>query len=293
MIFSSFVDNKKKYIIQSFIWLTALKKRACIDSSQIHLCFSNEVDKKVIEYFENLGILISFGNTVDKRSLPLNKLNQIKFLQKKRYKKIIISDTDIVFEKSSLKWLSKKYIIGANLFVGRPPYKIFNELIKIFNITNDNCLRELSKSRQIEENFSLANNILGSIYSIDGEYFLDIANDWEEISHMCLENIDFIKPYERNIDQIAMTLALEKQNILSTILSPTLNVTPKNKNLFVFDNDIESIDAIHFHEDFSMKTGFLQAEDSAHFLVKEKIESINKDLSDNGIGDFIEILSKL
>ena len=293
MIFSSFVDNRKKYLIQSFIWVTALKKRACIESSQIHLCFSNDVDKKVTEYFANLGILISSGDTIDKRSKPLNKLNQLKFLQKKRYKKIILSDTDIVFEKSALNWLSKKYIIGANLFVGRPPYRVFNELMEIFNIRNDNCFRELSQSRQIEENFSLANNILGSIYSIDGEYFLNLSKDWEEISHMCLEKIDLIKPYERNIDQIAMTLAIEKQNILSTILSPTLNVTPKNKNLFIFDGDIESIDALHFHEDFSMETGFLQAQDTSHFLVKERIESINKDLSNNGIGDFMEIISKI
>lgn len=293
MIFSSFVDNSKKYLIQSFIWVTALKKRACIESSQIHLCFSNDVDKKVTEYFANLGLLISFGDTIDKRSKPLNKLNQLKFLKKKRYKKIILSDTDIVFEKSALNWLSKKYIIGANLFVGRPPYRVFKELIKIFNISNDNCFRELSDSRKIEENFSLANNILGSIYSIDGEYFSDLSNDWEEISYMCLEKIDFIKPYERNIDQIAMTLAIEKQNILSTILSPTLNVTPRNKNLFIFDSDIESIDALHFHEDFSMETGLLQSQDTSHSLVKERIESINRDLSNNGIEDFIEIISKI
>ena len=293
MIFSSFVDNSKKYLIQSFIWVTALKKRACIESSQIHLCFSNDVDKKVTEYFANLGLLISFGDTIDKRSKPLNKLNQLKFLKKKRYKKIILSDTDIVFEKSALNWLSKKYIIGANLFVGRPPYRVFKELIKTFNISNDSCFRELSDSRKIEENFSLANNILGSIYSIDGEYFSDLSNDWEEISYMCLEKIDFIKPYERNIDQIAMTLAIEKQNILSTILSPTLNVTPRNKNLFIFDSDIESIDALHFHEDFSMETGLLQSQDTSHSLIKERIESINRDLSNNGIEDFIEIISKI
>lgn len=297
--FSSYVDNSRKYLIQGFIWAMSLKHITGINSSNIYLCLNEKIEREVIDFYIASGVKrenIFFGKTISEESLPINKINQIDHFKNKNFSKIIFSDTDMIFQDNFLDWLGYQYAIGANMFVSRPPMKIFKSLMSKFNIAK----RRSYVFGAIDKNdypMTLANNIIGSVYVIDGKKYDEICNSWKDYCYKCLKNISLINGFERNIDQIAMTLALEDLDILATRLCQEVNIGPNVDFLRPAPKDEFKYGFMfygyHFHDFLSLDTGLVEHSQKSHKAIKEFVADINKMLNEKKVADFIALLNKL
>jgi hypothetical protein len=297
VLYSCFVDNKEKYLIEAFAWSEMLNKFLGVPYENIHICFHENVNQNIINYFALKNINITTGKTFDKRSLPLNKLNQSIFKNYSGYDFVVISDTDVSYTSLIEHWFSKSYDIQACMFLSRPHISIFKELYKKANIQL-NIVRGMKDPRTSEHKnyrhyrtLTPRNNFCGGTYIINTDKIDLIFKKWHEYAEFCIENITIFDGFERNIDQVSMTMAIDSLNLSARELPLYFNIGPGTKVIEDIDENIPLIGAYHFHTALT-KEKKLVAKEETNKKLKNLIDNLNKAMPDEEWNRYIQMINE-
>ncbi len=275
--YSCYVDNQRKFQVQSLRFIYSLNKIG-VDASDIYITANSECPK---EYFsalsDKLKVSVTIRDNFTNISKPANKWLQIDSQFPEQYTHLILNDCDKYYYSFNSNWADDS--IRACKFVPRPTFTIFEKIFKHYNFNPPRFYLDNPDPRsELKDKRNYVNNHNGGMLIIPIGKLNKLTERWKYYIDNLLDNISLLEDCVRNLDQVAFACAMEDLGSDINHLPKSLDIALGVQNIEYYLNDYikhgQLILHIHADED---EFGMIKHRSTTDKKLVELVNRINLD----------------
>jgi len=273
--FSFVVDALELHYFQAELLLYSLEQNSGVAK-----------DKIIVQCIE--GVSPSFFNFLEKNNYAYNvikpyldgkycnKLQQLNFFVNNNSEEcegVVLMDTDMVVT-STLEKLCGDCFLAKTVDAPNPPIEI---LEKIYNAASISVPNIVQSDWDVEKNETYSGNFNGGLYYIPQRYLEIVNNEWKYWAEFLYarEELFSKKAYFIHVDQIAMSLVINSNNIEYETLDANYNCPVHFESPLSSLDETQPIKIIHYHRELN-RFGFLKENKIKNHHILNSLQSFNK-----------------
>lgn len=253
---SFIVDRDPVFAYQGWHLAHSLMKHFDLSTSEIHVQFTPDVPREVIDEFRVLGCgihqLHRFGD-----GRFCNKLAQWENLCGSDAEQFIFLDTDMICLENFGSWLPRQAVAGKVVDLDNPPLDLLDSIFEQVGFENRPPVVPVDSG----DAMTYLGNCNGGLYSVSAQFAEQLFTAWKRHALNLIANIQSLREAgrENHVDQIAFCLAMHETKLPFCPL-------PSNVNYFVhfsgshryYDPKLP-IALLHYHNQLLNVLGLLES----------------------------------
>jgi hypothetical protein len=225
--YSCFVDvnSKDKFEKECLRFVWSLIENIGVSKSDIFITCDRNVSEGFKRILKNtIGLPnIAFVERFTSVSPPANKWLQLGSFNFDGYDYVIVNDCDKVYV--SFSDTHCKDAVQAAKFVPRPTFAVFEDIFSKYDLGTPEYFEDKPDPRdKLKDTRNFINNHNGGMIILSQSYLSSVTQAWKQWIDLLLEEPEILRENQRNLDQVALSVALSSLNMKISRLPKSLDV---------------------------------------------------------------------
>jgi len=247
--FSCVVDAPARFHLDALRWYAALSRVTGVDSSDLIVHAVSGCQSDVLDYLRKQGVVVRDVEPFDVRSPHCNKISGALDLAATGVDGLaVLTDADVVVLEDPRGLDIPKRTVGLKAVDAAKPS------LSVLEAVFDAAGLPLPPLWPVDLGPTVAGNGNGGFYLVPGEVLSIVTSAWERWARWLLDRVELLERWVKNVDQVAMAMALAAEGIEAHRLDPRWNL-PTHRPDRIHD-PLEAPAAIHYHKNVN-KMGLL------------------------------------
>ncbi len=239
--FGCVVDAPERFHLETLRWYAALSRVAGVDSSDLVVHAVGACQSDVLDYLRERGVTIRDVEPFDVRSPHCNKISGALDLAATGVDGIaVLTDTDVVvLEDPRGLGISNRTLGLKAVDAAKPSLSVLQSVFDAAGLA-------LPPLWSVDLGPTVAGNGNGGLYLVPGEVLTDVTSAWERWARWLLDRVDLLERWVKNVDQVAMTMAIASEGIEAQRLDARWNLPTHRPDRI--HEPAETPAVIHYHK---------------------------------------------